>query len=169
MTFCLELHILVYLLKWPCLLPQALLFSLNANTRMIALQCCVDFCHTSAWVSHRFTHVPSLLPPACHPIPSISVVTEHWTELPVSYSKFPPAVYFTWGNVCSNTTLSTRPTLSFPHCALCLHLYYCPTNINRFIGTIFLDTIYMCPYTTFVFLFLTYFTLYNRLQVHSSH
>ena len=70
MTFCLELHILVYLPKWPCSLPQTLLFSLNANTRMIALQCCVDFCHTSAWVSHRFTHVPSLLPPATPSHPS---------------------------------------------------------------------------------------------------
>ena len=40
---------------------------------------------------------------------------------------------------------------------------YCSTNINRFISTIFPDTIYMCSNTTFVFLFLTYFTLCNRL------
>ena len=30
----------------------------------------------------------------------------------------------------------------------------------------FLDSIYMCQHTVFVFLFLTYFTLYDRLYVH---
>ena len=29
------------------------------NWRMIALQCCVGFCHTSAWIGHRYTYVPS--------------------------------------------------------------------------------------------------------------
>ena len=33
----------------------------------------------------------------------------------------------------------------------------------------FLDSIYMCQHTVFVFLFLTYFTLYDRLQVHPPH
>ena len=26
-----------------------------------ALQCCVGFCHTSTWVSHKFTYIPPLL------------------------------------------------------------------------------------------------------------
>ena len=30
--------------------------------RIIALQYCVDFYQISMWISHRFTHVPSLLP-----------------------------------------------------------------------------------------------------------
>ena len=62
-------------------------------------------------------------------------------------------------------------TLSHPLLLLCLqvhflhlHLYLCPAN--RFIRTIFLDFIYMCEYTLFFFLFLSYFTLYNRLYVH---
>ena len=33
----------------------------------------------------------------------------------------------------------------------------------------FLGSIYMHYYTIFVFLFLTYFTLYNRLWVHPPH
>ena len=37
------------------------------------------------------------LPPVSHPTPQ--VVTEHWVEFPASHSKFPPAVYFTYGNV----------------------------------------------------------------------
>ena len=31
--------------------------------RIIALQCCGGFCHTSTGISHRYTHVPSLPPP----------------------------------------------------------------------------------------------------------
>ena len=38
------------------------------------------------------------LPPISHPVPSPQVVTEHWVELPVSHSKFPLALYFTYGN-----------------------------------------------------------------------
>ena len=34
-----------------------------------------------------------------HPIPPLWIVTEHWVELPVSYSKFPLAIYFTYANV----------------------------------------------------------------------
>ena len=52
-----------------------------------------------------------------------------------------------------------------PHaCSLCLCLYFCPAD--RFICTIFLDSTYMCYYAIFVFLFLTDFTLYNRLWSH---
>ena len=38
------------------------------NWRIIALQYCIGFCHTSTWVSHRYTYVPSLLkfPPISH-------------------------------------------------------------------------------------------------------
>ena len=31
------------------------------NWRLIALQYCVGFCHTSTWISHSYTYVPSLL------------------------------------------------------------------------------------------------------------
>ena len=70
--------------------------------------------------------------------------------------------------LCLSTTLgSSHPLLLLcPHeCPLCLFLHCCPAN--RFISTIFLDSIYMHGYD--IFLFLTYFTLYNRLQIHPSH
>ena len=39
---------------------------------IFALQYCVSFCHSSTWISHRYTYVPSLLnlPPISFPIPS---------------------------------------------------------------------------------------------------
>ena len=43
---------------------------------------------------------------------------------------------------------------------LCLHCFLG----SDFISTIFLDSTHVCSYMTFVFLFLTYFTLYNRLE-----
>ena len=38
--------------------------------RIIALQYYVGFCRTSTWISHRYTHVPSLLNLSLNPIPS---------------------------------------------------------------------------------------------------
>ena len=47
---------------------------------------------------------------------------------------------------------------------LCLLLRCCPAN--KFFHTIFRDSIYLHQYSIFIFLFLTYFTLYKGLQVH---
>ena len=43
------------------------------NWRIIALQYHVGFCHTTTWISHRYTYVPSLLslPPTSLPIPCL--------------------------------------------------------------------------------------------------
>ena len=52
-----------------------------------------------------------------------------------------------------------------PHaCFLHLCLYSCPAN--RFINTIFLDSVYMCLNMVFVFLFLTYYSLTGSRSIH---
>ena len=64
-----------------------------------------------------------------------------------------------------HTTTPTAPRnspLAVHSFVLCLN--FCPAN--RFICTIFLGSTYMRQYTIFLFLFLTYFTLYNSLQIH---
>ena len=59
------------------------------NWRIIALQYCLGFCHTSTWIRHRYTYVPSLLTlsPTSHPSellqsPSLSslshMANSHW-------------------------------------------------------------------------------------------
>ena len=59
--------------------------------------------------------------------------------------------------------ISPSPLLSPSPLAysLCLFLHGYP--VNKFFSTI---SIYMCQNMIFIFLFLTYFTLYNRFQVH---
>ena len=119
-------------------------------------------------------HIPSLLhllPPL--PIPPLQVVTKHRADLPMQCSCFPLAIYFTFGSVYTSMSLSHFvPAYPSPSpCpqvhSLCLCLYSCPAP--RFIRTIFLfflDSLYVCQHTVFVFLFLTYFTLYDTLQVY---
>ena len=73
---------------------------------------CVGFCHTSAWIGHRYTCVPSLLNlfPTSYPNPPLSVVTEHQVELPVLYTNFP--LFYIWQGTCFNALLSICPILS---------------------------------------------------------
>ena len=104
-----------------------------------------------------------LEPPSHLPFHPTRVVTEHQTEIPALYSNFPLAISLTHGNVYTSMAPSQFvPPFPFP---LCVHksvLYPCPEN--RFINTLFLDSIYMHEYIQyFFFLFLIYFTLYIRV------
>ena len=65
------------------------------------------------------------------------------------------------------SSLSRLLPLTPKVCSLHLCLFCWPAC--RIIVTIFLNSIYMCKYTVFIFLFLTYFTLYNRLQFNLPH
>ena len=60
-----------------------LVFFLN----LLEDNCYTGFCHTSTWISHGHTYVPSLLNsvPISHPIPPLQVVTERGVEFPVSH------------------------------------------------------------------------------------
>ena len=120
-------------------------------------------------ISCLFSLPPTLL------IPPVQVVTKHRADLAVLCSCFPLAICFTFGSIYKSMPLY-HLVPSYPSPSPCPqvhsggpHLYSCPAP--RFFITIFffLDSVYMCQHTVFVFLFLTYFTLYDRLQVHSPH
>ena len=124
-----------------------------------------------------YPHISSLLrlPPTL-PLPPLQMVTKQGADLFVLCSCFPLASYFTFSSVYMSMPLS-HFVPAYPSPSPCpkvhslrLHLYSCPAP--RFIRTIlifFLGSTYMCQHTVFVFLFLTYFTLYDRLQVHPPH
>ena len=68
------------------------------NWRIIALQCCVGFCHVSTRISHRYAYIRSRLnlPPTSLPIPPPHAVREQDLSSLLSYSKFSLS-YLSWG------------------------------------------------------------------------
>ena len=128
------------------------------NWRIIALQYCVGFCHISAWISHRYTYVPSLLKTSLclPPIRNSRLLQSTWLELPVSYSEFPLAIYFcTWICICFNATLPICPTLSFPHCAHRSVLYACVYIAALKIVSSVPSVPYICINIQYLFFWLT--------------
>jgi len=98
--------VMLMLLFWGQYCFQKILFSFI--WRIISLQCCVGFSHTSAWTSHGCTYVSSLLNllPSSHPILPLQVVTEQQVEPLVLYSSFPLAIYSTHADVYISMLLS---------------------------------------------------------------
>ena len=101
-------------------------------------------------ISHKYTNVPILLEPPSHRlphhIPPLYVVTEYWAELAALCNNFSLAIYFTYDNVYVSVLLSQflppspSPTVSTSLSSMSL----CSYPENRFIGTIFLVSTYMC-------------------------
>ena len=113
---------------------------------IISFQWCIRFCCTTSWISHIYniyTYIPSLLrfPPTSTPHPT---VLEHRVELPVLHSDIPLALLHMvmYMLQCYSLDLShpLPSLLCLQVCPLCLCLYSCP--VNRFISTIFLDSMH---------------------------
>ena len=125
---------------------------------------------------YLYPHISFLLclPPIL-PIPPLQGVTKHRADLPVLCGCFPLAIYFTFGSIYKSIPVS-HFVPAYPYFSRCpqvhsLHLclYSCPAPRFLIATFFFLDSIYVCQHTVFVFLFLTYFTLYDRLQAHPPH
>ena len=123
-----------------------------------------------------YRHISSFLclPPII-PTPPLQVVTKHRADLPVLCGCFPLAI-------CLHLVVYTCPchSLTFsqltlpPPCVLKSILYIwslflSSPQILQKLFFFFFNSMYMCQHTVFVFLFLTYFTLYDRLQVDPPH
>ena len=122
---------------------------------------------------NRYTCVPSILncPPTSLSTLPFQVVTEHGFGCPASYIKLAPVIHFTYGNTYVSLLFS-QIILPSPSPTESKSLFFtslAPLLPNRIIGTIFLYSIHMHEYTVLVFLFLTNFTIYDRLYVHPPH
>ena len=126
--------------------------------------------HESAMGLHVLpilNHPPA--PPPSHPSGSSQCTSP---EHSVSCIKPGIVICFTYDNIHVSMLFSQIiPPLPSPteskDCSLHLCLFCCLAY--RVIGTIFLNSIYMPQYTVLVLFFLTYFTLFNRLQFHPPH
>ena len=119
---------------------------------------------------HIYMCPPILNLPPCPSPPHPSGLSQSTGfECPASCIELALVIYFTYGNI-------HYPLKSYQSCLLpqnpevfSLHLCLFCCLAYRISIIIFLNSIYMHLYTVLVFLFLTYFTLYNRLQSHSPH
>ena len=115
------------------------------------------------------SHPPYPTPLSGHKAPSSSPCAM-WL-LPTSY------LFYIWQCIYVHATVSLCPSLPFPlpvssspFSSRSASLFpSCPQVLHDLFFFFPLDSIYMCQHTVFVFLFLTYFTLYDRLQVHPPH
>ena len=140
----------------------------------INLQHCGGFCHTLIWISHGCTCVPHLklpyhlsphrIPLSCPSAPALSALIH---ALTLDWSSVPYMVIYMFQCYSLKSShprlLPQRPKV----CSLYLCLFCCLAY--GVVVTIFLNSICMRQYTVLVFFFLTYFTLYNRLQFHPPH
>ena len=115
------------------------IFKINHfNWRIITLQYCNGFCHTSIWISHRYTCCPLHHEPLSHLPPRPFPLGYH------PFIKLPLVIYFTHGNVrvsilfCQIILPSSSPT--GPKSLFFMSVSpFCP--VHRLIGATFLDSI----------------------------
>lgn len=102
LSFCLSKKICLCFLKY---------FIFNWN--IIPLQCCIGFCHISTRVSHRYTHIASLL--RLPPTPLGHRGAPSWAPCVICQLPAGSLVY-TWVCMCQcyspNSSLPSQPALS---------------------------------------------------------
>ena len=121
--------------------------------KLLSISLAYDIVMVSAIHQHEMAIVIHMSPPSWISLLSLSpsypsrLSQSTGFGFAVSYSKFPLAIYFTYGHVYVSTLLSQiippSPSPLCPKvCSSCLHLLCFPTS--SIISTIFLDSIYMC-------------------------
>ena len=102
---------------------DSLFFTFLFNWRIIDLQYCVAFCRTLAWISHRYTYVPSLwrLPPRPTPLGCHRALG--WALCVTQRLHTGCLFYIRWHRFQCYPLNSSRPLLP-PLCHKCV-LYVC--------------------------------------------
>ena len=129
----------------------------------VALQCWDGFCCSVMQISHNYTHIPSFvsLPPLPSSDPSRSLQCARLSSLCHTAASHQLSAFHMVVCICQCYSLNSSHALLSPLCpqvcSLRLRLHSFPAN--RFISTVFLDSIHMLMHiyiqAMFVFLFLT--------------
>ena len=119
----------------------------------------------------------TISPPSCVSLPPSLSQPSRWsssTELiSLYYEAASHQLFYIWQWIYVHASLSLRPSLPFPlpvsssPFSMSASFFLSCSYVHQ--NHIFFYSTYMCQHTIFVFLFLTYFTLYDRLQVHPPH
>ena len=125
-----------------CERANCLLLFLNKfiyfNWRLITLQYCGSFCHTSTWISHDCTCVPpswTLFPPPFPSQPSRLSQSSSF-ECPTSCINLALVIYFTYGNTHVSMLFSRIMPPSFSHRVQKSVLYICVSFAVLHIGSL---------------------------------
>ena len=110
---------------------------------------CSGFCHTLTWITHGRTRVPHPEHPSRHPLCPIPSAWSQRTspERLVAFIALGLAIYFTYGKL---------------HISM-LFSQIIPPSPSRTESKI----LFLASMSLLLFFFLTYFTVYNRLQINS--
>ena len=121
-----------------------------------------------------YHHIPSLLrlPPTL-PISPLQSQSTELISLCIAAASHQLSILYLVVYICQSYSLNsshlTHPLLHVRKSVLyvCIFIPVLPLGSSE--TFFFSDYIYMCQHTVFVFLFLTYFIMYDRLQVHPPH
>ena len=136
--FCLD-HL--YFLRLRGEKGETLKFIYLFYLRIITLQYCDGFCHTSICISYRYTCVPFLLnlPPTFLPTPFLQVVTKHWLWVPCIIHQTPTDHLFTYHNVYISMLFSqiipASPSLTDSRNLFFVCVSFSALHIGSYIGS----------------------------------
>ena len=99
--------------------------------RLVTLQYCSGFCHTTTWISHGFTCIPHPDPPSHLPLHLILwVFPVHQIRALVSCIQPGLVICFTLENTRFDAVFSKHPTLAFSHRVQKSVLYICVCSVH---------------------------------------
>ena len=105
-----------------------LMYLFYFNWRIITLEHCDGFCHTSAWTGHRYMCIT----PSCLCTLPLQVVTEDRLCVScITHQTHTGYLFLLWQCICFSAILSYHPTLFFSHWRRLLRVFWTARRPNQ--------------------------------------